>query len=97
MSISLGYGYRKDGSTYIPQYITAVNHEDCIGCGRCYKVCAADVFDLKERSDLGLEDDDYEDEGAMVMTIKSDGNCVGCMACSRVCTKGCHSFKPLAA
>lgn len=90
-------GIRRDGTTYTPEYIDTVNIENCLGCGRCYKVCAHEVYDLVDRADLDLEDDDYEDEGAMVMVASNPGNCIGCMACGRVCSRKCHLFKPLAA
>lgn len=83
---------RKNGSAYTPSYIEAVDPKNCIGCGRCYKVCGQGVFNLMERAELDIEDDDYEDEGAMVMTVENDGNCIGCAACSRVCPKNCQSF-----
>lgn len=88
---------RKNGDAYTPMYITSLDPANCIGCGRCYKVCGQGVFNLVERASLEMEDDDYGDEGAMVMTLAGDGLCIGCMACSRVCTKGCHSFAALAA
>ncbi|OGG94495.1 MAG: ferredoxin III, nif-specific [Candidatus Lambdaproteobacteria bacterium RIFOXYD12_FULL_49_8] len=84
---------KKNGETYDPRYIKAVNAENCIGCGRCYKVCGQEVFNLVERADLDMDDDDYEDEGAMVMSVANDGNCIGCEACSRVCPKNCHEFE----
>ena len=90
-------GVRKSGDEYTPEFIDELNSEDCIGCGRCYKVCGESVFNLIERADLDMEDDDYEDEGAMVMVMENDGNCIGCKACSRVCPRNCHSFRPLAA
>lgn len=90
--MSAGIAYRKNGTAYAPKYIAALESQKCIGCGRCFKVCGESVFALIDRADLGMEDDDYEDEGAMVMTVKDDGNCVGCAACSRVCPKGCHSY-----
>lgn len=85
-------GYRKNGTQYTPEYIDGLNPEDCLGCGRCYKVCGEGVFELVERGDLEIEDDDYEDEGAMVMTIRDDGGCIGCKACSRVCPRDCQMF-----
>ncbi|MBI5814663.1 MAG: ferredoxin III, nif-specific [Nitrospinae bacterium] len=91
--MSAGVSYRKNGEPYAASYIASIDPEECIGCGRCYKVCGQGVFNLAERSSLGLEDDDYEDEGAMVMTVANDGLCIGCLACSRVCTKNCHSFE----
>jgi Nif-specific ferredoxin III len=83
---------RKNGESYTPSYIAAIDPGSCIGCGRCYKVCGQGVFNLVERADLDIEDDDYEDEGAMTMVVENDGPCIGCAACSRVCPKGSHSF-----
>jgi Nif-specific ferredoxin III len=91
--MSTGVATRKNGSAYAPRYIAGINHEKCIGCGRCFKVCGEGVFTLVDRADLKMENDDYSDEGAMVMTLKDDGgNCIGCSACSRVCPKGCHTY-----
>lgn len=92
-------GVRKNGEPFTPTFISKVNPAECIGCGRCYKVCGEGVFNLVERADLDMDedDDDYDDEGAMVMTVETDGNCIGCQACSRVCPKGCHEFEPVAA
>jgi len=87
---------RKNGESYDPVFIKAVDPENCIGCGRCYKVCGQNVFNLVDREDLDIEDDDFEDEGAMVMTVENDGNCIGCEACSRVCPKKCHEFEQAA-
>ncbi|MDT8446611.1 MAG: ferredoxin III, nif-specific [bacterium] len=90
---------RKNGESYIPEYVSSLNADECIGCGRCFKVCGQGVFDLVDRADLATDDDDddYEDEGTMVMTLANDGNCIGCKACGRVCPKGCHAFAAQAA
>ncbi len=87
-------GLTKGGRPWQPKFVTAVNPQTCIGCGRCYKVCSRDVFDLREKADvLGDEfDDDEQDDVAMVMTVKDGDDCIGCGACSRVCPKGCHSY-----
>lgn len=82
---------RKNGQAYAPQFIAALASANCIGCGRCYKVCGQEVLNLVDRGDLDM-DDDMEDEGTMVMVIQNDGNCIGCQACGRVCPKKCHSF-----
>ena len=89
-------GYRRDGSTYVPEYIEEISAEKCLGCGRCFKVCSHDVYDLIERQDLDLDDDD-DDIGGKVMSIKASGNCIGCKACGKVCTRKCLTFAPLAA
>jgi Nif-specific ferredoxin III len=82
------------GEPWTPEFITAVDPTTCIGCGRCYKVCSRDVFDLRERSDMveDDDDDDYdEDDVMMVMAVKDADDCIGCGACIRVCPKNCHS------
>ncbi|WP_236614316.1 4Fe-4S binding protein [Stutzerimonas azotifigens] len=43
-------GRTRGGSEWVPQFVTAVDAQKCIGCGRCYKVCPRDVFELVERS-----------------------------------------------
>lgn len=89
-------GVRKDKTLYIPEYVESVSVEKCLGCGRCYKVCSHGVYDLVDRGDLDLDDDDYEEEGAMVMVLANPGNCVGCKACGKVCSRKCHVFEPMA-
>lgn len=93
----MSQAYRKNGTAYTPEYIELLNAENCIGCGRCYKVCNHEVFELLDREDLEIEDDEYEDEGAMVMVLKNDGNCIGCKACANVCPRKCQTFTTLAA
>ena len=87
-------GLTRGGSEWIPQFVTDLNQEKCIGCGRCYKVCPRDVLDLIDRGeDMEMDDEDYdEDDTASVMTIKNAGDCIGCGACGRVCPKGCYSY-----
>ncbi|OIO53769.1 MAG: ferredoxin III, nif-specific [Alphaproteobacteria bacterium CG_4_10_14_0_2_um_filter_63_37] len=91
-------GITRGGSAWTPQFIKAVDPENCIGCGRCYKVCPRDVFDLVEKSELvEMDDDDFDDDdNAMVMAIKDALDCIGCLACSKVCPKECHSHAPAA-
>ena len=87
------------GEPWIPQFVTDLNQSTCIGCGRCFKVCPRDVFDLVDRSEaLGDEDfdDDYDDfeddeDNSMVMSIANALDCIGCSACSRVCPKDCFT------
>lgn len=87
-------GLTRGGKPWQPKFVTAVNYATSIGCGRCYKVCSRDVFDLKEKSEvLGDDfDDEDQDDVAMVMTVSDADDCIGCGACSRVCPKNCHSY-----
>lgn len=98
----------RGGKEYTPAFVTDLNQSHCIGCGRCYKVCPRDVFDLVEREDA-LEVDEYEDEyddyeddddgfsddTAMVMSLKDALDCIGCSACARICPKRCFTHEPL--
>lgn len=88
------------GSVWTPAYVTDLNQRTCIGCGRCFKVCPRDVFDLIGREEaLGDEefDDDYgdfeDDDNTMVMSLKNANDCIGCEACSRVCPKSCFTHQ----
>jgi Nif-specific ferredoxin III len=96
-------GITRGGVEWTPAFITDINQNNCIGCGRCYKVCPRDVFELVDRDDLDLEelddegDDDFDEAPGMVMNLKDALDCIGCQACSRVCPKKCLSHEPLAA
>jgi len=91
-------GRTRGGAEWVPQFVTAVDAQRCIGCGRCYKVCPRDVFELVERSGMVGEDDDLydEDDEMMVMAIADGLDCIGCKACSAVCPKQCHTHQALA-
>ena len=90
--------YTRGGDEWEPQFISEIDQANCIGCGRCYKVCSRDVFNLIEKDDVD-EDDDYydDDEMMMVMDIENGDDCIGCMACAKVCPKNCQSFAPVSA
>lgn len=91
-------GRTRGGADWTPEFVTALDASRCIGCGRCYKVCPRDVFELVERTDMVDDDDDFydEDDEMMVMTIADAMDCIGCMSCSRVCPKQCHTHQALA-
>jgi Nif-specific ferredoxin III len=79
----------RDGREWHPSYLLEIDPENCIGCGRCFKVCGRDVMTLQgitEDGDLvGLDDD--EEILRKVMTVTDPGACIGCGACARVCGK----------
>ena len=95
-------GITRGGVEWTPAFVTDLNQANCIGCGRCFKVCPRDVFELVDREDLDLDaDDDYDDDDdgfsddtSMVMSLKDLMDCIGCQACSRVCPKKCLSHEP---
>ncbi|MBF0610299.1 MAG: ferredoxin III, nif-specific [Magnetococcales bacterium] len=91
----------RGGTPWTPTFLTTLEGRKCIGCGRCFKVCPRDVFDLVERESIDSDDDeeDWDDDGFsddphMVMMIKNGDDCIGCAACSRVCPKNCHHHAP---
>ena len=100
-------GITRGGIEWTPSFVTDLDQRKCIGCGRCYKTCPRDVFDLIDREDVeGLEemefddddgyddDDGFSDDTSMVMSLKNLLDCIGCEACKRVCPKGCFSHEP---
>jgi len=84
-------GTTRGGGEWIPTFITALNEETCIGCGRCFKVCPRNVFDLEERE----PDDDDDEDVISVMVIADANDCIGCGSCARVCPKNCHTHEPM--
>ena len=95
-------GLTRGGVEWTPAFVTDLNQTNCIGCGRCFKVCPRDVFELVDREGLDLEgdedwdddDDGFSDDTSMVMSLKDMLDCIGCQACSRVCPKKCLSHEP---
>lgn len=87
-------GITRGGTVYTPKFVTALNQANCIGCGRCYKVCPRSVFELIERSE---DDDAYneDDDNSMVMALADALDCIGCGSCGRVCPKQCHTHEAL--
>lgn len=89
-------GVTRGGSEWVPAFIVSLNQENCIGCGRCYKVCPRSVFELVEREVNEDEDsdDDFSDDTSMVMAIANAMDCIGCQACAKVCPKDCQTHEP---
>ncbi len=93
-------GQTRGGADWVPEFVTDIDQTTCIGCGRCYKVCPRDVFELVQRGESDdLDDDDWDDDDddeMMVMAIKDAMDCIGCKSCSRVCPKNCHTHEQAA-
>lgn len=89
-------GRTRGGAEWIPEYVTELNAKTCIGCGRCYKVCPRDVFELIDRTDIDEDDEFYDEDDEMkVMAIKDAMDCIGCKSCAAVCPKQCHSHQAM--
>ena len=102
-------GMTRGGIEWEPAFIVDLNQANCIGCGRCFKACPRDVFELVERYEVAAldaddydddyyyddDDDGFSDDTSMVMSLKNMMDCIGCEACSRVCPKKCMSHEPL--
>ncbi|MCX7760404.1 MAG: ferredoxin III, nif-specific [Hydrogenothermaceae bacterium] len=86
--MALVKSYKKSGEEYIPKYIFSLNKEECIACGRCYRSCPMDVFEL-------FIEEDEDGEEIKYMTITNDNECIGCGTCNKVCPKNCLTHKPL--
>ena len=101
-------GFTRGGTEWTPAFIIDLNQENCIGCGRCFKACPRDVFELIDREEImdmsndqyadddyyDDDDDGFSDDTSMVMSLKNMMDCIGCEACSRVCPKKCMSHQP---
>jgi Nif-specific ferredoxin III len=86
----------RDGRAWEPQYLQGIDPKVCIGCGRCFKVCARGVMTLagvdEDGAFVDLDDDDEIERKVMIM--QDDGNCVGCGACARVCPTNAQTHGP---
>lgn len=85
-------GLTRGGTEWTPQFVTHLDQEKCIGCGRCYKVCPRNVLDLVERE--FDDDDEGDDDNTMVMSLANAMDCIGCGSCGRVCPKNCYTYAP---
>ena len=94
-------GITRGGTSWVPSFVIELNQENCIGCGRCFKVCPRNVFELVERAEDEDDDDDdgFSDDTAMVMNLKDAMDCIGCGSCARICPKKCftHEAQAMAA
>jgi Nif-specific ferredoxin III len=85
------------GELWTPMFVVGINEDKCIGCGRCFKVCARDVLELVgldedgERVHIDVDGDEDEEYEKKVMTVSHKENCIGCEACSKICPKKCYT------
>ena len=86
------------GVVWTPQFVTHIDQEKCIGCGRCFKTCERDVLQLMAVNDEGelfaVDADDDEEYDKQVMSVAHPENCVGCQSCNNNCAKRLLSFAP---
>jgi Nif-specific ferredoxin III len=89
----------RDGRSWEPQYLIAIEGSSCIGCGRCFKVCGRGVMMLRGIDEDGqmVDLDDEEEVERKVMTMDDAGACIGCGACARVCPTNCQTHGQAAA
>ena len=77
-------GRTRGGADWYPKYIASLDQSRCLGCGRCFKACSRNVFELVERE---VDEDDDCEETSKVMRIADALDCIGCEACAKVCPK----------
>ena len=86
------------GVTWTPAFVSSIDQEKCIGCGRCYKVCSRQVLELRGLNEDGefvsLDPDEDEEYERKVMTVAHQEDCIGCRACSLICPKKCATHVP---
>lgn len=88
----------KGGQAWTPMFVTELNQEECLGCGRCFKSCGQDVLTLVGYTEDGDIVDAFDDEAERkVMNIQNADACIGCQACNRSCPKNLYSFEALSA
>jgi Nif-specific ferredoxin III len=90
MTANTTTAFTRGGRAWVPTFITALDQSRCIGCGRCYKTCPRDVFELVDR-----EQEDDDEDTAKVMSIADALDCIGCTACANACPKGCLTHATL--
>jgi len=79
-------GTTKGGDSWTPTFVEAVDHEKCIGCGRCFKSCSRKVL-----GPIEIEDEET-DTINMKMDIVNGDACIGCAGCGVACPKKCFTF-----
>lgn len=78
------------GRDWEPEFVVEIDQKNCLGCGRCYKVCGRNVLQLIDKPFHGDDDEFGDDMGNKVMSIADRDDCIGCRACARACVKNCY-------
>lgn len=92
-----------DGRSWTPRFVSKIDADKCIGCGRCFRVCGRSVLQLVGVDDEGevipleLGEDDDDEYEKKVMTVATQKNCIGCEACARICPKKCYTHEAMTA
>jgi Nif-specific ferredoxin III len=90
----------RNGTPWVPKYLSDISQELCIGCGRCFKVCTMGVLKLMGIDEDGAMCDPFDDDVEIerkVMVVDNAGNCIGCSSCNAVCGTNAQKHESLAA
>lgn len=91
-------GTTRGGAAWTPKFIDAIDQKNCIGCGRCFKVCGRGVLELIGLTEDGDVVDAFDDEAEKkIMNIANANNCIGCESCAKVCSKSIITHRAAAA
>ena len=61
------------GTPWEPVYLLSIDAAECLGCGRCFKVCGRNVLALTPLDEEGEAAEDEEDIERYVMTVADAG------------------------
>ena len=62
-------GVTAGGALWTPAFVQSIAQERCIGCGRCFKVCPRDVFDLVPKNKGAGDPNHYLSDGHVTLVI----------------------------
>lgn len=74
------------GSPWTPLFVEEIDTSQCLGCGRCVKLCVQKCLGLES-----FEDDEGTERHIAKITNKDQ--CIGCQSCGSICVRHCYTFK----